>query len=110
MLITFKSRADGDVIMFGEPAQQLLALMGKDPADPRGIITEVQMPAAIAALRTLVEQDRQTPTMPDDDIEDEDPEERRRRHEAVVLGRRAIPLIAMLERSLQAGTPVIWES
>lgn len=110
MLITFKSRADGDVIMFGEPAQQLLARMGKDPAEPRGIITEAQLTAAVAALRKLVEQDRASPAMPEDDREDEDPEERRARHEAVVLGRRAIPLLTMLERSQQAGTPVTWES
>ena len=50
MIITFKSRATADTIMFGDVAKDLLSLMGK-AFEPRGIITLEQLPDAIARLR-----------------------------------------------------------
>ena len=43
MIVTFKSRAAGDVIQFGEVAKRLLGIMGKDPEAAQGIIT-VEVP------------------------------------------------------------------
>ncbi|MBS0553631.1 MAG: DUF1840 family protein, partial [Proteobacteria bacterium] len=39
MLVTFKSAASADVIMFGDIAKQLIAVLGKDPEDSKGIVT-----------------------------------------------------------------------
>ena len=45
MLITFRSQAAGDVMMFDNVARQMLRIIGKEPAD-KGIITLAQLPAA----------------------------------------------------------------
>ena len=42
MIITFKSKAAGDVIMFADVAERLMLLMGKDKT-PQGIITVEQI-------------------------------------------------------------------
>mgnify|MGYP000361404418 CR=1 FL=1 len=57
-IVTFKSRAAGDVIMFGKVARVLLEVIGKDPDDARGIVTVAQLPGAIAALRDAVAADK----------------------------------------------------
>ena len=57
MLIIFKSPASGDVIMFEKNGKEMLSVLGKDPADAKGIVTVEQLPGAIAAVRAA-------PTMP----------------------------------------------
>lgn len=106
MIITFKSRATADTIMFGDAARELLALMGK-PFEPRGIITLEQLPGAIAALQNAAQSSRAAQRgqpEPDDDID------RGTAPIPVSLAQRAVPLIEQLERSLRASQPVIWES
>jgi hypothetical protein len=43
MIITFKSKASGDVIMFADVAERLMLIMDKDKT-PQGIITVEQLP------------------------------------------------------------------
>jgi hypothetical protein len=106
MIITFKSRATADTIMFGDVAKELLKLMGK-PFDTRGIITLEQLPDAIAALKEAAADSRAAQSgQPDDDIEPGTPAAAI----PVSLAQRAVPLIEQLERSLRASQPVIWES
>ncbi|MGL6078922.1 DUF1840 domain-containing protein [Methyloversatilis discipulorum] len=108
MIITFKSRATADTIMFGDNARQLLSLMGK-PFDTKGIITLEQLPAAIDALKqaAAASRDAERALPQDDDGADEEPPAMLM---PVSLAQRAAPLIEQLERSLKAGQPVIWES
>ncbi len=108
MIVTFKSRATADTLMFGDNARQLLALMGK-PFEPQGIITPEQLPAALDALKRAAEDSRAAQrAQPDDDDSTED------RPPAMVmpvsLAQRAVPLIEQMERSLRATQPVTWES
>ncbi|WP_018412730.1 DUF1840 domain-containing protein [Methyloversatilis thermotolerans] len=106
MIVTFKSRATADTLMFGENAEQLLQAIGK-PFEARGIITLEQLPAAIAALKAAVAASRETErSVAEDDDEDRPPAMLM----PVSLAQRAAPLVEQLERSLQAGEPVIWES
>lgn len=106
MIVTFKSRATADTIMFGDVARELLKRMGK-PFDTRGIITLEQLPDAIAALKRAAEESRSAQSgQPDDDIEPGTPAITL----PVSLAQRAVPLIEQLERSLRASQPVIWES
>jgi hypothetical protein len=58
MLITFHSAAAADVIMFGKNGQQMLQIVGKDPAERQGIVTVEQLPQAIARLTAAIEADR----------------------------------------------------
>lgn len=108
MIITFKSRATADTLMFGDNARQLLSLMGKS-FEPKGIITPEQLPAAIEALKRAATESREAERgrpEPDDENEDRPPA----MLSPVSLAQRAAPLIEQLERSLKAGQPVIWES
>lgn len=106
MLITFKSKAAGDVIMFGDVAARLLDIMGKDGKDPRGIVTVEQLPQALAALRQAVTQDR-AKAQPNQDDDDEDAP--RGMAQGVSLAQRAIPLIDLLTHAQRESQPVIWE-
>ncbi|KAF7600372.1 MAG: hypothetical protein CGU29_06065 [Candidatus Dactylopiibacterium carminicum] len=119
MLITFKSDADGDVIMLGDVGQQMLAILGKDAADSRGIVTVDQLPTAIASLENAMQADRQaaleearhgnkkdsahTPA-------DEHDDSYQAAGATIRLAQRAFPLLAMLRASLKETKPVIWEA
>lgn len=107
MLITFKSAASGDVMMFEENGKELLSVLGKDPDADKGIFTVEQLPSAIAALRAAVEADRSTKReQPDADEGDEDND--RQADDSIQLAQRALPLLELLERSLVDKVPVTW--
>ena len=53
MLVIFKSKAGGDIIMFEENAKQILDLLGKDVE--KGIITAEQTSDAIVKLENEIE-------------------------------------------------------
>ena len=106
MLYKFKSKASGDVIMVGPNGEQLLRVLGREPA-AQGIIETAAMPAAIAALQAAVAE-----------------EERRREGagaqaspagpagpaagDGVSLRQRVWPMLEMLQRAHAAGEPVVW--
>ena len=100
MIVTFKSKAAADVIMFGDVAHELMKVMGKDP-DAKGILTVEQLPDAIAALRAAAAHDKQAGRGGDD--EDTPPMAQR-----VGIAQRAVPLLELMERSLKKNTPVVW--
>lgn len=102
MLIVFKSKASGDVMMFGDVALQLLDLMGKG-RDRQGIVTVEQLPEAIRRLRRMASESNTGP-----DKSDDEPDEHGDQRRFVSLAVRAVPLIELLERSLKAETPVTW--
>ena len=106
MIITFKSPAAGDVIMFGDIARRMIELMGKDVTD-KGIVTVEQLPDALARLRAAVAADKASRAGRN---EDEDDERGNGRNAAppVSLTQRATPLIELLEWSLKKQKPVVW--
>ena len=109
MLITFKSAAGADVIMFGDIAKKLVAILGKDPQDGKGIVTVEQIPDAIARLRAAIDEDkaRQAGHAQDEDEDEPDPE-RRGMAAPVSLAQRAWPLLDLLQLSQKEGVPVVW--
>lgn len=96
MIYKFKSAASGDVIMLGPHGDQLMRLLGRDPA-PKGIIEPGQMAAAIQALQAAITGEEGRAADPED--EDQDP---------VVLRQRLWPMVDMLRRAQQAGEAVVW--
>lgn len=108
MIITFQSPASGDVIMFGDVAQRMMKLMGKEATD-KGIVTVEQLPDAIARLKAAIEEDKQQRS-------GHDPEDLPRTEKAegggsrpyVSLTQRALPLLELLEWSLKKKKPVVW--
>lgn len=98
MIYKFKSAASGDLIMLGPQGDQLLRLLGREPA-LKGIIEPTAMPAAIVTLQTAAAaeedqgstDDAEAPVRP-----------------AVSLRQRLWPMIDMLRRSQAANEPVVW--
>lgn len=103
MLITFKSPASHDVVMFEKNAQELLGILGKDPKASMGVVTVEQFPEAIARLKAAIASEpesRECVESEDDPEADSD--------EAVSVVQRALPLIELLEISLAENVPVTW--
>jgi hypothetical protein len=98
MIYKFKSKATADLIMLGPNGDQLLRLIGREPA-AKGIIEPQAMFAAIADLQQAVAS------------------EETRRDEAagttahgdkVGLRQRVWPMIEMMKRAQAAGEPIVW--
>ena len=93
MIYKFKSKAAGDLIMLQPHGDQLMRLLGREPA-AKGIIEAADMPAAISALQEAAAQ-----AQPPPDSEGE---------RAVGLKQRVWPMIEMMKRSQAAGEPIVW--
>jgi hypothetical protein len=98
MIYKFKSKAAGDVIMLGPNGDEMLRVLGREPA-AKGIIEPGDMPAAIATLQAAVE----AAEAPADDADGDDKQPR-----AVGLRQRLWPMVEMLRRAQAAGEPVVW--
>ena len=103
MIYKFKSQAAADVIMLQINAEQMLAIIGKEPS-AQGIVTVGQIPAAIAALEAAVaahgasqSTDNTAATAQADVVGD-----------GVMLRQRAAPFIELLRSSAGAGKDVVW--
>ena len=132
MVITFKSRASGDVIMHGESARKILHIIGKDPEARQGIITVEQLPDAMQKLNAAIEEDRvrqaeleaerqrekeerEQRAFEDFEAEDEEKEKEPEPPSSgmaapVSLHQRGWPLLNMMRYSQQEATPVIWDT
>lgn len=103
----FKSKSDGDVVMMAPVAEELLRLIGKEPA-AQGIIEAAALPEALHALGSAMAQSEAQdasvaarPTDPGsaDDAPDDD---------AVALNQRAWPLVEMMKRAQAEGHHIVW--
>ena len=110
MLVTFKSRASGNVHMYAEHAKMLLAAIGKSldpPEAPRGIISAAEVPAALTKLKSAVEASKRS------DAKNGKPSAESSGEEgddaiSVGLAQRAFPLIDMLERAAKENAEIVW--
>ena len=100
MIYKFRSRANGDLVMLGPQGDEMLKLLGRDPA-AKGNIEVAAMPAAIAALQAAADAEGVNKNV-DKDAETGD-EQR-----GVGQRQRLWPMIEMLRRCLAAGEPVVW--
>jgi hypothetical protein len=101
MIYKFKSSATGDLIMLGPQGDQLLRLLGREPA-LKGIIEVAAMPAAIAALQAAVAVEENPQEHPPEgtDAEPTAP--------PVGLRQRLWPMVEMLRRAQAADAVVVW--
>lgn len=106
MIITFKSKAAGDVIQFGEVAKRLLGIIGKDPESTTGIITVEQLPDALARLKAAAAAERAELAGRPHGQDDEDEQQGKPR--PITLSQRALPLIELMEYALRDNVPVTW--
>ncbi|MCE9657106.1 MAG: DUF1840 domain-containing protein [Burkholderiales bacterium] len=97
MLYVFRSKADADLIMLEPVGNQLLRILGREPA-PRGIIEAAALPAAIQAIEAAVAAERGQ-----DNAAEEDLKEKR-----VGLAQRAWPMLEMMKRALAEKADIVW--
>ena len=97
--------ATGDTIMLGPQGDQLLRLIGREPA-PQGIIEAPAMPAAIAALQRAVAED--AAARRGSDADESADESSGRARDTVSLRRRVWPMVEMLKRAHDAGEAIVW--
>ena len=100
MIYKFKSKATGDVIMLGPNGDQLLQLLGREPA-PKGIIEVADMGAAIDALNEAVRADE---TRGGDAAEGDEEQAQK----GVSLRQRVWPMIEMMKLARAEGHPIVW--
>jgi hypothetical protein len=98
MIYKFKSKATGDLIMLGPHGDQVLRLMGREPA-AQGILEPDAMASALAALQAAVDAEAAAAA-----ADDTDPDQPR----AVALRQRVWPMVEMLRRAQSAGAAVVW--
>jgi Domain of unknown function (DUF1840) len=101
MLYKFKSKAAGDVIMLGPNGDQVMRLVGREPA-AKGIFEVKDMPALISALEQAVAAD-DAARKPD-----ETADEPRGKGDGVSLRQRVWPLVEMLRRCQSANEVITW--
>lgn len=102
MMYKFKSKAAGDVIMLGPNGDQVMRLLGREPA-PKGIFEADALPAAAAALEAAVvaEEAMRKQAAPED-------EDQPGKGDGVTLRQRVWPLIEMMKRSHAERQPIVW--
>ena len=96
----FKSKATGDLIMLGPNGDQLMRLIGREPA-LKGIIEVAAMADVIRQLEAAVaaeEAARQAEGERDDNAAER----------KVGLRQWVWPMVEMLRRAERAGHPVVW--
>ena len=104
MMYRFKSKADGDLIMMAPVGDQILRIVGREPA-PKGIIEVAALPQAISALEQAIaaaERARGEPRKTDDDEDDAGGAT------AIGLQQRAWPMLEMMRRSLAERADIVW--
>jgi hypothetical protein len=105
MIYKFKSKATGDVIMTGPVGDQLLRIVGKDPA-AQGIIEPDAMPAALQAIDQAIANEESARA----EAEREAAAEGRKLapREGVTLRQRLWPMVEMIKRAHAEHKDIVW--
>ena len=111
MLITFKSKAYPNVMMYQDHAKRILDLLHKD--SERGVITAEEAPQAVKLLESEIEESRKSQVTDEveqdvkahhGDVEDGEHEP----IEVVTFSTRAFPLLEMLRAARDHHADVLW--
>ena len=110
MLITFKSKAYPNVMMYQDHAKRILDLLHKD--SERGVITAEEATQAVRLLENEIEESRkhQATDEMEQDVKAHQGEEdtEHQPFETVTFSTRAFPLLEMLRASRDQQTDVLW--
>lgn len=112
MLITFKSKAAADVLMYEDHAKRILALLHKDPK--RGVITAAESGPALATLEAEIAGSKAH--RPSDELQHDvathhgetGGDHEHEKMQFVSFSARAYPLLEMLRAANQAQKDVMW--
>lgn len=112
MLITFKSKAASDVMMYKDHAKRILDLFKKDAT--QGVVTAAEAGAAVEILEKEIAESRAHPASGDverdihahhSDVGDDSEHDE---VEVVSFATRAYPLLEMLRAAKAGGNDVLW--
>jgi Domain of unknown function (DUF1840) len=106
VIYKFKSKAAGDLIMMGPNGDQMLRLIGKEPA-ATGIIEVAAMPAALAALEHAVAAEDAARKQAELEASDAKTGFSAAR-DHVSLRQRMWPMVDMMRRSHSEGADIVW--
>jgi hypothetical protein len=112
MLVTFKSKAAAEVVMYEEHAKPLLDLIHKDIK--RGVITAAETANAIARLEAAVNESKARPTAEEaahggaPRPGDTDDEHGHGPSHFVSFATRAYPFLEMLRAAHRGGNDILW--
>jgi hypothetical protein len=101
MHYVFKSKADADLIMMEPAGDQILRIVGREPAR-QGIIEAAAIPAAMRAIEAAVAAETARHGSHDDD------DDAAWREPRVGLAQRAWPLLEMMKRALAEQADIVW--
>jgi len=105
MIVTFKSKASGDLIYFKDAALKLLKLMGRDEKVPSALYAE-DVAAALQQLQQglaeIAEQEKAKAQQQEEQASSDS-------KKYISLNTRAIPLLEMLQKAQKKQCPVSWE-
>jgi len=112
MLVTFKSKAAAEVMMYEEHARRILDLLHKDVK--QGVITAAEMPRAVATLeadisesrRHLASEEVQRDVLAHHGNNGDDNDHEHIEH--VSFSTRAYPLLEMMRAAQKDGYDVMW--
>jgi hypothetical protein len=105
MLYKFKSKAGADVIMLGPQGDQMLRLLGREPA-PKGLVQCTDLAAAIESLtRAVAEEEAAFAKAQADAQAAGEPIPRRA---GVQLRQRAWPLIELMRHAQREEADMVW--
>ena len=108
MIYKFKSRAEGDVVMQESNGDQMLRIIGRQPA-AQGIITVEQIPAAIAALEAAIAMHEAVASRTGGHVDAGYADTgASATGDGVRLRARATPFIELLRNSARVGKDVVW--
>lgn len=105
MLYKFKSKAAGDVIMLAASGDQVLRILGREPA-AKGILEVADMPAAMQAIEAAVAQDEHARRQAEEEAAAEGKPLAPR--EPITLRQRAWPLLEMIKRAHASKADIVW--
>ena len=103
MIYQFRSKAGPDVIMLADLTKRIFDILGQ-PLEPRGILTEEQLPALITALETAILKDLEERSQ----AKDEADEKAEKPKLADRLGQRAYPFLELMKQAKAKNEPVMW--
>jgi hypothetical protein len=103
MIYQFRSKAGPDVIMLADLTKRIFDILGR-PLEPRGILTEEQLPVLITALETAILQDLEERSKAKNEVG----EEAEKPKLADRLGQRAYPFLELMTQANAKNKPVMW--
>lgn len=102
MIVTFRSKAHADIILFGDIAIKLLKLMGHSGTVPSALLAG-EVPAALDHLKKAIAVNKATVSEVSNRAQNDESSER-----TINLAHRALPLIELLAAAATAKCDVMW--